>query len=490
MTRRNKSKGSFLFAAVGLLFTAIGLACGGESGKLTVYVSASPNASEDPLDPSVVRWLRIRVEGPGLGVVSVEQPFERGGSTHLPPVPAGEDRRIIVEGLTGPDGLLVSRGESLPFTLSKKSNEVELYMGLIERFSAAAGGGLQPPRRDAEIVSSGLGSVLVIGGADDETGEPVGRVDSFDPTSGRLVDPLECDGPEGCAVAARWGHTALSTGDGAVFVGGRDSDGPVQSVGLCDGEGCRGRDAKSIERWAGVGVSLPGGGGVSVASLMDGEATTVIDRFDAEGGVEERVHEVSAEGTGLSAGFDGSGGLLLMGFADGFARYVSGAVEAGATVEQEVLEGILHRRAASLVTLGDGRVLIIGGRTESGESLTIIEVFDAARGLVCEAGNLLRGRAEHAAALLRDGRVLVTGGVSTGGSMPAESEVIDPRYLPEATSCERVAGKLEVRLGSRLAGPRRGHKAIALSNGNLLVAGGVDESGEAVGRLEIFVPSY
>ena len=474
-----------------LAATTLGaLGCSGSPGVLVVYISSSSNISEDPLDPSVVRWLRIRIDGPDMGVVTAEGPFERGGSTEVPPVPAGEERRLVIEGLTGEGGLIVSRGESLPFTISKGQKEIEVYVGLVDRFSSAAGFGLDPPRHSAAVVPlKGSGDVLFIGGrgcvGDDEA---LGRIERFDSTSARLVGPVECLEDDSCVMARRWDHLALPLADGALFAGGMDDDGPMSSYGLCNQDDCLLAEETGLSRIGGLVAENPSGGGYLLGGKVDGELSTRIDRIDASGDISEGVLLLPEAGGGLSATIDGAGGLLLMGFEDERARRISGDLEAGEeAVSHQILEDATDRKDASMVTLPDGRVLAIGGRGADGEIISSIEIFDPFLELTCNVGSLIRGRYSHGASKLRDGRVLVTGGFISTGSPTAETEMIDPRYLPQAASCERLQGRLEVRMAARLSTPRAGHAAISLQNGHLLVAGGKDEDGYAIGRLEIFV---
>ena len=81
-----------------------------------------------------------------------------------------------------------------------------------------------------------------------------------------------------------------------------------------------------------------------------------------------------------------------------------------------------HGRAgASSVLLYDGRVLVTGGKTESGVSASA-ERYSPSVGGFLEAPPMERARANHSSTLLPDGRVLVAGGVGADGRALSAAE--------------------------------------------------------------------
>lgn len=76
-------------------------------------------------------------------------------------------------------------------------------------------------------------------------------------------------------------------------------------------------------------------------------------------------------------------------------------------------------QAASL--LPDGRVLVAGGQRSGGGTTNIFssaEIYDPAGGAWTATADMTERRSEHTATLLRDGRVLIVGGATeTGGSL-------------------------------------------------------------------------
>ncbi|MCE1229623.1 MAG: putative Ig domain-containing protein [Firmicutes bacterium] len=110
------------------------------------------------------------------------------------------------------------------------------------------------------------------------------------------------------------------------------------------------------------------------------------------------------------------------------------------------------------IPLPGGQVLILGGAASTG-----VERYDPATETFAVVGNLQAARDHwHTATLLPTGKVLVAGGVGVGSPAPilASTELYDP-----------VSGT------SSLSGPlgtqRESHSATLLSNGKVLLAGGM-----------------
>lgn len=141
------------------------------------------------------------------------------------------------------------------------------------------------------------------------------------------------------------------------------------------------------------------------------------------------------------------------------------------------------RSNESALLLSDGRVLVSGGRSDSGD-LTKIEIYDPAQGTSVEIAPPadMPQLVDPAAVRLADGRVLLAGGATDDwpGMASARTEIFDP-----------ASGSF--RLGPLMQEPRAGAKAILLNDGRVLVAGGQHDDGHgntsSTEGAELFGPS-
>jgi Tfp pilus assembly protein PilX len=135
-----------------------------------------------------------------------------------------------------------------------------------------------------------------------------------------------------------------------------------------------------------------------------------------------------------------------------------------------------YYHAASLMS-GAGQVLITGGMSASGNPMSISEIYDPGSNSFFYPNGILNplsmndDRALHTSTLLGNGKVLVVGGSSDSGVVLATAELYDP-----SASGFFYTGSM--------AAPRSGHTATKLNNGVVLVAGGaVTPSAELYGAL-------
>jgi Galactose oxidase, central domain len=141
---------------------------------------------------------------------------------------------------------------------------------------------------------------------------------------------------------------------------------------------------------------------------------------------------------------------------------------------------IRARENATATLLPNGRVLIAGGDEDNRdlEYLASAEIYDPATGKFSLTGSMSTPRSEATATLLTDGRVLIVGGVNADTDGLASAEIYDP-----------ATGKFSS-TGSMATG-RSQHVACLLNNGSVLIAAGNDDSNPSVplNTAEIYDPA-
>lgn len=100
------------------------------------------------------------------------------------------------------------------------------------------------------------------------------------------------------------------------------------------------------------------------------------------------------------------------------------------------------------------------GLIVAGFAVSSVPASAASSGTWATTGNLITARSQHTATLLTDGKVLVAGGIGPSGTILQKAELYDP-----ATGNWTATGSM--------ATVRYAHIATLLPNGKVLVAGGV-----------------
>ena len=122
------------------------------------------------------------------------------------------------------------------------------------------------------------------------------------------------------------------------------------------------------------------------------------------------------------------------------------------------------RDSHTATLLNNGKVLVVGGSGSSGY-LSGAELYDPAGGTWGPAGTLSTARASHTATLLANGKVLIVGGTGNAGDLRS-AELFDPSGNGGAGSWSTTAAA---------ATARSSHTATRLPNGKVLVAGGFND---------------
>jgi hypothetical protein len=138
------------------------------------------------------------------------------------------------------------------------------------------------------------------------------------------------------------------------------------------------------------------------------------------------------------------------------------------------------RLGHSASLMPDGSVLLVGGHADPAlapgpEEPVLASTERYVAGAVQPAPTLQKARAGHTSTVLPDGSVLVVGGFDAQGRAIGQAEWLAPG----------AAGWREV-AGPRV--PRHGHSATLLSDGRVLVAGGVGPDGSARREVEVWDP--
>lgn len=144
---------------------------------------------------------------------------------------------------------------------------------------------------------------------------------------------------------------------------------------------------------------------------------------------------------------------------------------------------ITPRYLATAVLLQNGKVLILGGSTDSGNGstpATTCELYDPATETFSATASLPGGAAlGFSATLLNNGEVLVAGGVITVTN--------NDTYLAQAELYDPTTGKFTA-TGS-MTTARSLHSATLLDDGTVLIAGGEDGNRAALSSAEIYNPA-
>jgi len=127
---------------------------------------------------------------------------------------------------------------------------------------------------------------------------------------------------------------------------------------------------------------------------------------------------------------------------------------------------------ATLLT--NGQVLIVGGQQRGVAGMTEAELYNPATGTFSVTGSLNTGRYRHTATLLNNGKVLIAGGTNSSTGALASAELYDP-----SSGTFTVTGSLSCGCG---------YSPTLLPNGMVLFTGGFNGS-NAVASAELYNPA-
>jgi hypothetical protein len=342
--------------------------------------------------------------------------------------PMGVGRQIHTATRLGDGQVLVAGGYAYgDGTLGSAT----LYDPVADAFRAT--GALSAARGTATATLLRDGRVLVVGGGPTAWNHPdpfLTSAELYDLATGTFTDA-------GSMATPREGHTATPLADGRVLiVGGNDRNGhavesaevfdPATSTFATTGSMTEARGYHSATRLADGRVLVAGGnpGAWSYTGLMLHTAEIYDPKtgtFTATGSmVQNRAWQTATllvDGRVLIAGgTTGSGDLDAAEVYDPTTRTFS---QTGPMVDARIYH--------TATLLNDGRVLLVGGGSDytNLNFLRSAELFDPATGTFGATGSMAEARTYHAATVLTDGRVLVTGGYGVQAPL-ASAEIYDP----------------------------------------------------------------
>lgn len=302
-------------------------------------------------------------------------------------------------------------------------------------------------------------------------GSSIASCEVYDPQSGQwtAVGPLQ--------QARNSGNGAILLADGRVLIAGGHTD----ESGLAEAE----IFSPQTGKWSPAGkLSVPrdpvltrlidgrvlASGGIDWSDRV-GRVFSVVELFDPKSLEWTLTGSLTIARTGHRSALLETGQVLVVGgYGEKQSLLASGELYDSADGTWNLTGALPQPRAwFSLTRLADQRVLIAGGYTGQPRKRTYLAsamIYDPRVGVWTETHPMREPRAGFAMTLLSDGRVLVTGGVSKSGRELTACEVYDP----ENETWQSIK-PMEV--------PRRNHRATLLPDGSVLVLGGSSHFGSS-----------
>jgi hypothetical protein len=443
--------------ASALLCAAVAGACGGEVGTLEVALVTAPDS--DILDR--IERVRVRINDPET-VVEAERGDDGELAIDLEITAENAAALLSLEGFDA-EGERIAVGRSAPLPISAVNASISLYVGP-PLSMAAAPVELDPPRSEIGAARLSYGAIFVGGRGDD--GEPVDDTVVYNVYDHALQLGLELPEPRASATVV------ASAGELVYVFGGFDGDGGESA----DGWSFNTRIAPAgfyAPMTSDADLARAGAAGVLVSGetfLVAGEPAVQLNGVNAQivawpgapslgGGALARVGSNVAE-------------ILIAG--EGVGE--TGAVTYDGTAYRDVdAPAEVRRTGHALVTLPDGRGLVVGGEVEAGQPERSAAVYEPANRQFSVRADFLATARTGAAVAATAEVILVAGGLDSEGELAGDVELFDVMTLEPVATVPMVV-------------PRSGAVALALANGQVVVAGGVDGEGAPVGVIELFVP--
>jgi hypothetical protein len=501
--------------AVGCFLALAG--CGPKTIDLALNIVT--NVCEPAVDPfEGVNFVQVRVSGPALEAPIISTQIRSAATLQIPEIPAGPSTVIEVRGYAQDPNQVSTRpisiGRSLPFTVpdvvtaTNQSVEINVFLRKVDAFTppspASAPGACSPMRQRRAGHTATLledGRVFIVGGYDlnaSKVRSALVETEFFNPNTGAFED-----GPKlaltGGTVLPTAMHTATRLKNGQVLIVGGEqysSNKPSPrglqlvydpSTNLFGSVPARTTNPTVVPRSRHMALMDQGGrvlvlGGISNQVSDAGMAlpppTPHVEWFNPETSRMEYVSgETFARSDASGAAVRGGEYLIVAGGVDGSGalsdQVVSFKFQNDTFVRGNTLPPLtLKRRSAAAVTLNDdSTVLLMGGYSDPTAVVPMdtSEVVKTSSSVV-DDGPLVGPRGDLCAAVLQQGSVLAVGGRKVDGAVMKSDESATLIRFDARTGTLSSAG------ASPLKFARWAHTCTTLSDGSVLVTGGINET--------------
>lgn len=229
---------------------------------------------------------------------------------------------------------------------------------------------------------------------------------------------------------------------------------------------------------------LPSGKVIVAAGRNLGGATSSVELYDPDTGTWTNAGPLNTARLDATATVLDNGKVLVAGGYDysGHTFHTAELYDPVAETWMSLSNTMSTSRTGHTATLlTNGQVLVTGGFGSYPDSSTILssaELFDPASGSWTIANSMSTPRQSHTATLLQNGNVLVIGGANSTGAI-SDAELYDP------------SSGTWITISNKMSTPRVGHTATLLNDGMVLVAGGSAESSAstALASAELYNPA-
>jgi WD40 repeat protein len=350
-------------------------------------------------------------------------------------------------------------------------------MGLMAALALMAPVGAAADQPQTLVLLAGGINNIVIG----QTAVLLATAELFNSRSGQFT-------ATGSMATGRTGHGAILLGNGNVLVTGGDgeaTDLAINSAELYDvASGAFTVTGSMTNARVNHTMTLLNNGKVLVTGGQDSNFINLAsaELYDPVSGTFQATGSMSVPRVGQSATLLPDGTVLIAGGGNSTGLLATAEIYDPATGNFDVTGSMsIPRELPSATLLKNGQVLIAGGVTSTGNcggcSTPLAELYDPRSHMFELTGSMNTGRRGHTATLLTNGKVLVTGGIDDDtGNLLRSAELYNP-------------GNQTFRSTGAMLDTRFDHSATLLYNGLVLIAGGFDTRFHVTDTAEIYNPN-